>query len=108
MTKIVVDMNELNKYSGQLLDDAREFGNITNNMQSIIEELRRRGWSGYDADTFVKNSTSYLRDLRVVRAALVESSRIVQGRNKKYSQKVEEYFDKVKYRGDENERQYIS
>ena len=100
MTKIIVNINELTKYSKQLYDDSQEFGIITNNMQEIVESLKRRGWSGYDADTFIKNASTYLSDLRVVKAALYESALIVQRRNKKYSTRIEEYFDKIKFRED--------
>ena len=103
MTKIIVNINELAKYSKQLYDDSQEFGIITNNMQEIVESLKRRGWSGYDADTFIKNAVAYLNDLKVVKAALIESALIVQRRNKKYSTRIEEYFDRIKIGGDRNE-----
>lgn len=106
MTKIIVDINELTKYSRQLNEDAQEFGVITNNMREIVETLRKKGWSGYDADTFTKNATTYLEDLKTVKVALIETAGIVQNRNKKYSSRIEEYFDKIKYRGDnKNEQQ---
>ncbi len=103
MTKIVVNMTELNKYSNQLLEDAQKFGSITSRMNGIIELLRKRGWSGFDADTFIKNSTTYLYDLRVVKEAIVESSQIVQRRKNKYTSRVEEYFDKIKFREEKHE-----
>ena len=76
-------------------------------LQIIWEKLLRL-WEkkvGYDADTFTKNATTYLEDLKTVKAALIETAGIVQNRNKKYSSRIEEYFDKIKYRGDNKNEQ---
>ena len=98
MTKIVVDFNELRKYSKNLYDDSIQFGTITKNMQDIIDSLKERGWSGYDADRFIHNAVTYLEDLRVVKEAIHESALIVQRKNKGYSDRVEKYFETVKFK----------
>lgn len=104
MTKIIVDFNELKKYSNNINDDAQQFDIITKNMEEIINSLKRRGWSGYDADAFISNAVKYLEDLVVVKEALLESAQIVQDRNQKYSKKVQEYFDRIKVRSELDER----
>ena len=104
MTKLIVDFDLLAKYSKNMDEYAREFGMITRNMDEIISSLKKRGWKGYDANTFINNAQTYLNDLRVVQNALFESSASVSGRNKKYVARVDDYFDKMRARSERDEQ----
>lgn len=101
MTEIVVDMNELKKYSTKLEEHAHQFGVITKNMQEIIDSLKRRGWSGKDANAFITSAVKYLEDLKIVKDALLNASEIVRGRNQRYNKRVTDYYDIAKVRRDE-------
>lgn len=105
MTKMVVDFGLLAKYSKDLDDDAQQFGIITENMKEIIDSLKRRGWRGYDADTFINNAITYLDDLRVVKEKLISASQGVHNRNKRYEGRVQDYFDSLKARREADEQQ---
>ena len=87
MTKIVVDIDELSKYSKQLGEYAVEFDNITNSMKSIVSSLES-GWQGSDASSFIANATSYINNLSVVRQEIVNSSNTVAQQVNKYDQRI--------------------
>ena len=100
MTKIVVDINELARYSDSLTDNAEEFDTITKTMESIVVELKK-GWTGIDSQKFINNATSYINNLKEVRNSLLESSEIIAEQVGKYNRRMEEFDSNVKM-GEQN------
>ena len=90
MTKLVVDIGALSKFSTVLGDDAVEFDSITNRMDEIVRALRA-GWTGVDATKFINNATAYIDDLKIVRQALVDSSNAIVGQVGSYNRRLEEF-----------------
>lgn len=94
MTKIIVDVSELSKYSQNLADDAQEFDSITNRMESIVSSLSG-GWTGQDAQNFISNASAYLSNLKTVRDALNSSSSTVAKNVVAYNNRINDFYSKL-------------
>ena len=94
MTKVVVNIKDLAKYSEQLINDVTELDSIINSMVSIVNSLST-GWQGYDAENFVTNATSYLENLNIVKKAIVDSAESVQKNAVGYANRINSFYDKL-------------
>ena len=92
MTKVVVNVKDLAKYSEQLINDVTELDSIINSMVSIVNSLST-GWQGYDAENFVTNATSYLENL--VKKAIVDSAESVQKNAEGYANRINSFYEKL-------------
>ena len=94
MTKVVVNVKDLAKYSEQLINDVTELDSIINSMVSIVNSLST-GWQGYDAENFVTNATSYLENLNIVKKAIVDSAESVQKNAESYANRINSFYEKL-------------
>ena len=94
MTKIIVDIGELSKFSQNLATDAEEFDSITNKMESIVSSLSG-GWKGQDAENFISNATAYISNLKTVRDALNSSSSTVAKNVVAYNNRIDDFYSKL-------------
>ena len=90
MTKIIVEIDALSKYSKELNEDAQEFQDITKRMQGIVNSLNT-GWQGMDSRRFISNANSYIAGLNVVRDSFIATASSVSSDNAKYSARIDEF-----------------
>ena len=91
MTKVIVDVEKLAKFSNDLITDVNEFDQITKKMEEIINSLAS-GWQGYDAEIFISNAVYYIENLYTVKKAIVDSASTIQKNAEEYANRINAFL----------------
>lgn len=82
--KLSVNYNEINRIAKNVDNKTVEFNRKLNELVVLIESLSSC-WEGPDADTFIKNSTTYLKERKQEVNELRKLANVISNSSKRYS-----------------------